>query len=44
MQKAPAAKRPKLRGGDGQKHGQGLKEDSGLRGAAELQEAEQFIR
>lgn len=44
MQKAPAAKRPKLRGGGGQKHGQGLKEDSGLRGAAELQEAEWFIR
>ena len=44
MQKAPAAKRPTLRGGGGQKHGLGLKEDCGLRGAAELQEAERFIR
>ena len=44
MQKAPASRRPTLRGGGGQKHGQGLEEDSGLRGAAELQEAERFIR
>ena len=44
MQKAPAAKRTTLRGGGVQKHGLGLKEDCGLRGAAELQEAERFIR
>ena len=44
MQKAPAATRPKLRRGGGQKHGQGLEEDSGLREAPDPQEAERFIR
>ena len=44
MQKAPAAKRPKLHRGGGQKHGQGLEEDSSLRKAPEPQEAERCIR